>query len=65
MAAVAALGVGLFMVASLWAFQPSTAQVLGVSAPTAGLTSGVLGVVFLALAIYFLLERLGLPRDRN
>ncbi len=63
--ALAVLGVGLFLVAALWAFQPQAAQILGVPAQTAGIATGVLGVLFLAAAIYFLLERLGLPRDRT
>ena len=61
---LAAVGVGLCLLAALWGFQPGAAQVLGVAAPTAGLTAGVLGVGCLAVAIYFLLERLGVPRDR-
>jgi hypothetical protein len=63
--ALAALGVGLFLVAALWAFQPQAAQILGVPAQTAGIATGVLGVLCLSAAIYFLLERLGLPRDRG
>jgi lysozyme len=61
---LAAAGVGLCLLAALWGFQLGAAQVFGVPAQTAGLTAGVLGVGCLAVAIYFLLERLGVPRDR-
>ncbi|HVM99702.1 MAG TPA: lysozyme [Caulobacteraceae bacterium] len=60
-----ALGVGLLALAAVWGFQPASEQVLGVAPRTAGLVLGGGGIVFVSFAAYFLLERLGLPRDRR
>ncbi len=58
------LGVVLLALAAIWGFQPDVEQVLGVSPRTAGLTIGSVGVVCFGVAAYFMLERLGMPRDR-
>jgi lysozyme len=58
------LGVALLALAAIWGFQPEAEQVLGVSPRTAGLTIGLVGVVCFGVAAYFMLERLGMPRDR-
>jgi lysozyme len=59
-----ALGVALLALAAVWGFQPEAEQVLGVSPRTAGLTIGFVGLVCLGVALYFMLERLGMPRER-
>ena len=59
-----ALGVALLALAAVWGFQPDAEQVLGVSPRTAGLTIGLIGVVCFGIAAYFMLERLGAPRER-
>lgn len=59
-----ALGVALLALAAIWGFQPEAEQVLGVSPRTAGLAIGFVGAVSLGLAAYFMLERLGMPRER-
>jgi len=60
-----ALGVGLLALAAIWGFQPETEQVLGVSPRVAGVTIGLVGAASLGVATYFILERLGMPRDRG
>jgi lysozyme len=59
-----AAGVGLLALAAIWGFQPETEQVLGVSPRVAGITIGLVGAVSLGVATYFILERLGMPRER-
>jgi hypothetical protein len=59
-----AVGVGLLALAAIWGFQPETEQVLGVSPRVAGVTIGLVGAAALGVATYFVLERLGMPRDR-
>jgi lysozyme len=59
------LGVGLLALAAIWGFQPRTEQVLGVAPRTAGLALGFVGIVCFSIAAYFMLDRLGLPRDRR
>ena len=59
-----ALGVALLALAAIWGFQPQAEQVLGVSPRTAGLAIGFVGAVSLGVAAYFMLERLGTPRER-
>jgi lysozyme len=59
-----ALGVALLALAAVWGFQPEADQVLGVSPHTASITVGSVGVVLLGVALYFMLERLGMPRER-
>lgn len=60
-----AFGVGLLALAAIWGFQSESEQVLGVSPRTAGLTTGLIGVICLGIAAYVILERLGAPRDRR
>ena len=57
---VAGAGIALFVVASVWG--GSIAGLIGAPAPLVGLLVGGVGAVVFALAAYFLLERLGLPR---
>ncbi|HEX3407104.1 MAG TPA: hypothetical protein VHS81_07685, partial [Caulobacteraceae bacterium] len=59
-----ALGVALLALAAIWALQPDAEQVLGVSPRTAGVTIGSVGAVCIGVAVYFMLERLGAPRER-
>ncbi|MGH6958775.1 MAG: hypothetical protein ACREEW_19090, partial [Caulobacteraceae bacterium] len=60
-----AAGVGLLCLAAVWGFQPETEQVFGVASRTASLSVGVLGIVVFGVAAYFLLDRLGAPRERR
>jgi lysozyme len=60
-----AFGVGLLALAAIWGFQSESEQVLGVSPRTAGLTTGLIGVICLGIAAYVILERLGAPRERR
>ena len=60
--ALGAAGIGLFILASVWLFAAPDTRVVGLPAQPAGLGVGALGVVVFAIAVYFLLERLGLPR---
>jgi drug/metabolite transporter (DMT)-like permease len=62
---LAAIGVGLLALAAIWGFQPRSAEVFGVAPRIAGLLCGILGVVCFSIAAYFVLDRLGLPRDRR
>ncbi|HEY1752484.1 MAG TPA: glycoside hydrolase family protein [Caulobacteraceae bacterium] len=62
---LAALGVGLLALAAIWGFQGASEHVLGVSPRTAGLTMGFFGVICFGLAAYFILDRLGLPREKR
>jgi lysozyme len=62
---VGAAGVGLLALAAYWGFQPRTEHVLGLAPRTAGLAVGVAGIVCFSIAAYFMLDRLGLPRDRR
>jgi hypothetical protein len=39
--------------------------VLGFAPRTAGLAVGVAGIICFSIAAYFMLDRLGLPRDRR
>jgi hypothetical protein len=59
-----AVGIVLLALAALWGFQPTAVQVLGVSPRTASLTMGFGGLVCFSIAVYYMLERLGMPRDR-
>jgi len=59
-----AVGVGLLALAAIWGFQPETDQVLGVSPRVAGVSIGLVGAASLGVATYFILERLGMPRER-
>jgi lysozyme len=59
------LGVALLALAAIWGFQADSEQVLGVSPRTAGLTMGFFGVICFGFAAYFILDRLGLPRERR
>jgi len=59
------LGVALLALAAIWGFQADSEQVLGVSPRTAGLTIGLFGVICFGFAAYFILDRLGLPRERR
>ena len=63
--ALGAVGIVLLALAALWGFQPTAVEVLGVSPRTAGLTMGFGGLVCFSIAVYFMLERLGMPRDRG
>ena len=60
-----AIGVGLLALAAIFGFHPRSEQVLGVAPRTAGLTVGIFGIACFSVAAYFLLDRLGLPRDRR
>jgi lysozyme len=58
-------GVALSILGLVLAFQSQYDQVLGVSPHTAGLISAIGAVLCFAVAIYIILERVGLPRDRK
>jgi lysozyme len=60
-----AIGVGLLALAAVWLFQPESETVLGASPRLLGGIAGGLGVVSAGVAVYFILERLGLPQDRR
>jgi lysozyme len=60
-----AVGVGLLALAAILGFQPKGIDVLGLAPRTAGLAIGLVGIACFSVAAYFLLERLGLPRDRR
>jgi lysozyme len=59
------IGVGLLALAAIFGFQPRGVDVLGFAPRTASLTVGLLGIACFSVAAYFLLDRLGLPRDRR
>jgi hypothetical protein len=52
------------VLAAIWGFQPNPVRVLGVSPRTASLTLGFGGLISFSIAVYLMLERLGMPRDR-
>lgn len=56
------VGIALIALAAMWGFQPEAEQVMGVSPRTAGLTTGIVGVIAFGASAYFILERLGRPR---
>jgi lysozyme len=60
--ALGLIGVGLLALAAIWALQPASDQILGMSPRTAGLGLGTAGIAGVGLAAYLMLERLGLPR---
>lgn len=62
---LAAVGVAFLALAGAWGFRPDQSPVFGLSARAVGLTVGVIGIVCFGVATYFVLERLGLPRDRR
>jgi lysozyme len=62
---IGAAGVGLLALAAYWGFQPRSDHVLGLAPRTAGLVVGFAGIVCFSIAAYFMLDRLGLPRDRR
>jgi lysozyme len=62
---LAAAGVGLLVLAAIFGLQPRGVDVLGFAPRTASLTVGIIGVVCVSVASYFVLDRLGLPRDRR
>ena len=64
MLVLGAVGVGLLVLAAIWGFQPTAARVLGVSQRDASLTMGFGGLISFSIAVYLMLERLGMPRDR-
>lgn len=64
MLVLGAVGVGLLVLAAIWGFQPNPVRVLGVSPRTASLTLGFGGLISFSIAVYLMLERLGMPRDR-
>ncbi|MEJ0066051.1 MAG: hypothetical protein WDM85_12045 [Caulobacteraceae bacterium] len=57
------IGVGLLALAAIFGFQPRGIDVLGFAPRTAGLAVGLLGIICFSVAAYYLLDRLGLPRD--
>ena len=63
--ALGVVGVGLLALAAIWGVQSNSEQVLGVSPHTAGVTTGLIGVICLGIAAYVILDRLGRPRDRR
>jgi lysozyme len=63
--ALGVIGVGLLALAAIWGVQSEAEQVLGVSPHTAGLTTGLIGVICLGIAAYLVLDRLGQPRERR
>jgi lysozyme len=63
--ALGVIGVGLLALAAMWGVQSNSEQVLGVSPHTAGLTTGLIGVICLGIAAYMVLDRLGQPRERR
>jgi lysozyme len=63
--ALGVIGVGLLALAAIWGVQSNSEQVLGVSPHTAGVTTGLIGVICLGIAAYVILDRLGRPRDRR
>ncbi len=65
MVILAAIGVGLLALAAFLGFQPRGVDVLGFAPKIVGLGVGFPGVVCFSVAAYFLLDRLGLPRDRR
>ena len=58
-------GVGLMALGVVLHFQSQYDQVLGLSPHTAALISGIVGLVAFTIAVYLVLERLGVPRDRT
>ena len=60
-----AIGVGLLALAAILGFQPKGIDVLGLAPRTAGLAIGLVGIACFSIAAYFLLDRVGLPRDRR
>jgi hypothetical protein len=58
-------GVGLMALGVVLHFQNQYDQVLGLSPHTAALISGIVGLVAFTIAVYLVLERLGVPRDRT
>jgi len=63
--ALGVIGVGLLALAAIWGVQSNSEQVLGVSPHTAGITTGLIGVICLGIAAYMILDRLGQPRERR
>lgn len=61
---LAVLGVALLALAAIWGFQPDSQQVLGGSPRIAGVVIGLAGAAAIGVAAYFMLERLGMPRER-
>ena len=55
-------GVGMLALAAAWSLQ--TGRVLGLSPRNASLTIGLAGALAIGFAAYFMLDRMGLPRDR-
>jgi lysozyme len=60
-----AIGVGLLALAAIFGFQPRGVDVFGLAPRTAGFAIGLVGIGCFSVAAYFLLDRLGLPRDRR
>jgi lysozyme len=60
-----AIGVALLALAAIYGFQPRGEQVLGIAPRTVGLVLGLVGIVCFSIAAYFMLDRLGLPRERR
>jgi lysozyme len=59
------VGIGLVALGVTLRFETEYDQVFGVSPHTAGLVSAIAGIVCCFAAIYFILERLGVPRSRK
>jgi len=60
---IAVIGVALTAIGGFWLMQPATDQVLGVAPSVAGLAAAGPGIAAAAIAIYFLLDRMGRPRS--
>lgn len=60
-----AIGVGLLALAAIVGFQPRDVDVFGLAPRAAGLGIGTLGIVSFSVAAYFMLDRLGVPRERR
>ncbi len=58
-------GIGLSVLGLVLTFQSQYDRVMGLTPRTAGLLSAIGAVVCFAIAIYVILERLGLPRERR
>jgi lysozyme len=59
------IGFGLLALAGIWGVRPRADLVLGFTPKIAALSVGIAGFVCASVSVYFLLERIGLPKDRR